>query len=41
MMTLWIGYDDLATEGVFVDSDGNMPNMSFWAVGQPDNTRKS
>ena len=34
---LWIGLNDVATEGTFVWSSGETSTFRYWAAGQPDN----
>ncbi|HBF22248.1 MAG TPA: hypothetical protein DDW23_00410 [Planctomycetes bacterium] len=34
---LWIGLNDVATEGTFVWSSGETSSFRYWATGQPDN----
>ena len=31
---------DIKKERVFVDLNGTQPGVTFWGLGQPDNTRK-
>lgn len=31
---LWIGYSDVNREGVYVDWEGNRPNITFWGVNR-------
>uniref|UniRef100_A0A1B6MDC1 C-type lectin domain-containing protein n=1 Tax=Graphocephala atropunctata TaxID=36148 RepID=A0A1B6MDC1_9HEMI len=36
---LWVGLNDLKTEGRFLWVDGSRPRFHNWAPGQPDNHR--
>ncbi|XP_063963415.1 uncharacterized protein LOC129273234 [Lytechinus pictus] len=34
--TIWLGYNDIAVEGTWVDAEGNTPSYAPWKSGEPN-----